>query len=369
VSTIVAPTDEVLDVPAHVQPDPDEFIQAAMRWHFDPRTGSPFWLRRARTLDFEPRTDVHTIADLSLFPNVAPELRDVPVHDLIPRGYGERPDVIGVFDSGGTTGAPKRVVLVRDWMTRMIEWSVANMAAHGFPRGVDWLGLVPTGPHVVGEYFRQFARHYGRYGLTVDLDPRWVKRLIAEGRRDEADAYSEHLVDQAAHVLSTQEVGVLTVTPPLLERLARRDDLVALIEEKVRAIRWGGTHLDPDSRYLYRTEIFPRTVLCGQYGSTTMLGFAAERPGLTDADPCVFDSLSPYVTFRVVDPTTGAQVPQGARGQVVISHVSKSFLLPNNLERDLATRVAPPGGHAGDSVADLAPVPTFENETVVEGVY
>ena len=30
-----------------VHPDPDTFIPAAMEWHFNPSTGSPFWLERA----------------------------------------------------------------------------------------------------------------------------------------------------------------------------------------------------------------------------------------------------------------------------------------------------------------------------------
>ena len=50
-------------------------------------------------------------------------------------------------------------------------------------------------------------------------------------------------------------------------------------------------------------------------------------------------------------------------------HVSKSFLLPNNLERDMATRIEPPEGQVGDSVADVTPVPRFEGEEIVEGVY
>ncbi|MQY06445.1 phenazine antibiotic biosynthesis protein [Actinomadura macrotermitis] len=359
------PTD-VLDIP---NPDPDEYVRAAMAWHFDPRTGSPFWLRRAETLGFDPRADVRGAADLALFPNVAAELRDVPVRDLVPRGYGDRPEVVGVYESGGTTGAPKRVVLLRDWMERMVEWSARNMDAHGFPRGTDWLGVVPTGPHVVGEYFRRFASSHGRHGFTVDLDPRWVKRLMAEGRMDEADAYGEHLVDQAALVLRSQEIGVLTITPPLLERLARREELVELVGKKVRAIRWGGTQMDADSRYLYRTEIFPGTALCGQYGSTMMLGFAAERPGGDDPAACVFDPLSPAVTFAVVDPESGAPVGYGERGRVVVNHVSRSFLLPNNLERDLATRVEPAPGQVGDSLSDIGPVDRFEDEAVIEGVY
>ncbi|WP_017539642.1 phenylacetate--CoA ligase family protein [Nocardiopsis halophila] len=355
--------------PADAGTDPDAHVRAAMQWHFDPETGSPFWLERARSLDFDPRTDVRTHQDLALFPNVTAELRDVPVQDLVPRGYGPRPDVVGVFESGGTTGAPKRVVLLGDWMERMVAAGNANIDAHGFPRGADWLGLVPTGPHIVGEFFRRSATTHGRRGFTVDLDPRWVKKLISRGRADDARAYAEHILEQAEFVLRTQDIGVLTITPSLLERLAEREDLVDLVNEKVRAIRWGGTQLDPDTRHLYRTEVFPDIALCGNYGSTMILGTAGERPGLPDGAPCTFDPLSPYVTFSVVDPDTRAPVPYGERGRVLVNHVSSSFLLPNNLERDTALRVRPPEGSAGDSVADIAPVATFEDETVIEGVY
>jgi hypothetical protein len=170
-------------------------------------------------------------------------------------------------------------------------------------------------------------------------------------------------------VLQTQDIGMLMSTPPLLERLARRDDLVELVRRKVEAIQWGGAHMDGDSRHLYRTEVFPGIKLHGQYGSTMVLGGAAERLGLTDDDPCIFDPFSPYITFSVVDPETGQTVPYGERGQVVMNHVSKSFLLPNNLERDMATRIEPREGQVGDSVADVTPVPRFEGEDVIEGVY
>ncbi|MBT2401577.1 long-chain fatty acid--CoA ligase [Streptomyces sp. ISL-100] len=276
---------------------------------------------------------------------------------------------MGIFESGGTIGTPKRVVPLRDWLERMLAWSNAALDAHRFPRGADWLGLVPSGPHIVGEYFQRSATTHGRYGFSIDLDPRWVKRTIADGRGAEASAYAEHVIDQAADVLRTQDIGVMTITPPLLERLARREDLVDLGNEKVRAIRWGGTQLDPDSRHLYRTEVFPDTVLSGNYGSTMILGFAGEHPGLPDNGPCVLDTLGPYVTFNVVDPETGKPAALGERVRVVALHVSKSFLLPNNLERDVAARVEPPEGGFGDSVADIAPMQTFENETVIEGVY
>jgi phenylacetate-coenzyme A ligase PaaK-like adenylate-forming protein len=361
--------DRTLDVVFDVQPDPDEFIQAAMEWHFGPTTGSPFWLERAKTLDFDPRTDVMSFDDLTLFPNVTNELRDVRAEDLIPQGYGPHPDVVGVYESGGTTGAPKRVVILRDWWDRMVALQIAHLEARGAPRNCNWLALLPSGPHMAGAMVRWHAAAMGGVPFTIDMDPRWVKKLIAAGNAEQARVYAEHLIDQAAFVLQTQDVGVLFSTPPLLERLARRDDLVELVREKVELIEWGGAHMDADSRQLYRTEIFPGVTLDGGYGSTMVLGGAPERMDLTDDDPCIFDPPSPYITFSVVDPDTRSTVPYGERGQVVMNHVSKSFLLPNNLERDMATRIEPLEGQVGDSVADVTPVKEFDNETVIEGVY
>ena len=358
-----------LELPADVPASPADFLQAAMDWHFSPETGSSFWLERARSLGFDPRKDVRCFDDLKLFPNVANELRDVPARDLIPRGYGADPDIVGVYESGGTTGPPKRIVLLRDWWDRMLSWHLQHVEAAGIPRGRDWLALAPSGPHIVGEMVREQAVRLGGIRFAIDMDPRWVKKLIAAGKVDEAEAYAEHLIDQAAFVLRTQGIGVLMSTPPLLERLARRDDLVDLVRSKLQAIVWGGAHMDPDTRRLYRTEVFPGVALTGGYGSTMVLGGAVERLDADPDGPCIFDGYSPYITFCVVDRETHRTVPYGDRGQVVMNHVSRSFLLPNNLERDMATRVRPPVGHVGDSVADVTPVQRFDDETVIEGVY
>ncbi|WP_367129044.1 phenazine antibiotic biosynthesis protein [Saccharothrix sp. HUAS TT1] len=365
----MATVESVLDLPHDVQPDPDELVRAAMRWHFSPETGSPFWLARAGSLGFSPVDDVRGVDDLKLFPNVANELRHVRAEDLVPRGYGPRPDVVGVYESGGTTGAPKRVVLMRDWLDRLISWSSAQLDGHGVPHGVNWLNAVPSGPHMVGPVIAHQTAHRGGVAFAIDLDPRWVKRLISAGRAEEAGAYAEHIVEQIGYLLETQDIGVLMITPPVLDRVARRDDLVKLVNEKVKAINWVGTQMDPDTRHLMRTEVFPGVVLYSGFGSTMILGNASERPGLTDDDPCVYDPFSPYMTFRVVDPDTGATVPYGTRGQVVMNHVSKSLLLPENLERDTAIRVEPLPGQVGDSVADVAPVREFDDEAVIEGVY
>ena len=362
-------TEQILDCPLDQVPDGPEYIEAAMRWHFSPETGSPFWLERARTLGFDPREDVRTLDDLRRFPNVANELRDVRVDDLIPRGYGADADVVGVYESGGTTGPPKRVVLLRDWMDRLAHRTELDLRARGYPEGGHWLYLGPTGPHILGEMVRRQAARRGGIRFTIDIDPRWVKRCIAENRCDEAERYAEHLIDQSAHILRSQDVRVLVTTPPLLTRLARRDALVDLINSKIAAISWSGASMDPDTRYLLRTEVFPGVKLYGTYGSTMILGGVPERVTAPDEDIVIFDTFSPYIMFSVVDRETGEAVRYGDRGQVVMHHVSKSFLLPNNLERDLATCVAPPPGQMGDSVAEVGPLPVFDDQPVIEGVY
>jgi phenylacetate-coenzyme A ligase PaaK-like adenylate-forming protein len=359
----------VLDGTFDAHTGPEEFIRAAMDWHFSPATGSPYWLRQAESFEFDPRRDVRSFDDLGLFPNLTDDLRDVRVRDLIPQGYGPDPEIVGVFESGGTTGPPKRVVVLRDWWDRLVAQQAAPLEARGVPRNINSLAMFPSGPHVAGEMWKQQAAALGGLCFMIDMDPRWVKKLIAAGKGEEADAYAEHLIDQAAFVLESQDVSVLMCTPPLLERLTRRDHLVELVRHQVQIIQWGGAHMDADTRQLYRTEVFPEVTLLGGYGSTMVLGGVSERPGLSAEDPCIFDPFSPYITFFVVDPDTGRRVAYGERGQVVMNHISKSFLLPNNLERDMATRIRPLEGQIGDAVADVTPVQRFDNEAVIEGVY
>ena len=54
-------TGNVLDLPIDAQTDADEFVLAAMEWHFNPETGSAYWLQRAETLPFNPRDWWHRL--------------------------------------------------------------------------------------------------------------------------------------------------------------------------------------------------------------------------------------------------------------------------------------------------------------------
>lgn len=347
--------------------NPDTHLSETMRWHFSADTGSPFWLDKRGSLDFDPIDDVRTFADLRRFPDVSDELRTVPVRDLVPKGL-VRAGIAGVFESGGTTGPPKRVIVFDDWLEMLVDWRLEGIrpAAGAVP---DILAMVPTGPHVVGAINRIRARSAGGLFFSVDMDPRWVKKLIGQGKRAEADAYGEHLVDQAENIVRSQHVTCLIATPPLLERIARRRALAERLNDTLDLIIWGGTQMDPDTLAFLGKAVFPDVRITASYGSTMILGEARGRDGEDHDGSPIFDSFSPYVSFEVVDADTGVPVAFGECGRVVMNHVSRFAFYPNVLERDTAVRLPAPAGAVGVSVSGIRPVSEVHGQVVVEGVY
>ena len=92
----------------------DAHVKEIVRWHFSPDTGCPFWLERAKQMDFDPLKDVNGYADLHKFGEFEDEwLRGGPVRRWVPKAYADKP--IYVFETGGTTGIPKSRIDVDDF--------------------------------------------------------------------------------------------------------------------------------------------------------------------------------------------------------------------------------------------------------------
>lgn len=345
--------------------DPEEFLHAALRWHFTPGTGSPLWLDLARGLDFDPVRDIRSWADLGRFPDIAAPLRDRPVADLLPAGLAGDPPP-SVFETGGTTGSPKRLLYTDRWTRRALEWKTAELRAAGFPAGAPWLVAMPSGPHAFGHTTRAQARALGSVLHTVDLDPRWVKKLIAAG--GDPAPYLAHLTDQLGHLIRTQRIGALTTTPPILTELLLHDDLADRLRDSLRYLALAGAHLDDDTYDLIAGAL-PGTVVQNIYGSTMVLTTARLRDPAAPPPLAVYDGYPPYVTFAVVDPDNHTPVPYGERGQVRMTHLSSGVFIPNNLERDTAIRLPAPPGAPGDALSSPQPLAAFDGEPVVQGVY
>lgn len=359
----------VFEAPIGAPPAIDDLVTATMRWHFSQETGSVYWLKRLPDLGFDPISDVRSFADLALFDNVDVDFSTVPATELVPAGCRERR--FGVYESGGTTGAPKRVVDAT-CRRRNVEFQSALLDEQGFPTGEGgsgWLHIGPTGPHVMATNVGNLARMRGLLPYFVDLDPRWVKRLAAQGRDEEFGRYLHHILDQVADVLASQPIRAISTTPRVLERIVARPDVYQPLREKVRGIIWGGTSMDSETLRLLETEAFPEATLAGAYGNT-MMGVAPQRtrvPG--DPVPCVFRPFYPYTVVEVVDQETGTTPqPVDTSGRVKITALTREQFIPPTLERDVVTRRAPVGGFGGIEVSEVRP-DAIAGETITEGVY
>jgi hypothetical protein len=63
----------------------DRWVREVVDWHFDPVTGTPFWLDFAKKAGWDPRREVRTFADLQRLGEFLEEwLRGGPLQLWIP---------------------------------------------------------------------------------------------------------------------------------------------------------------------------------------------------------------------------------------------------------------------------------------------
>jgi hypothetical protein len=356
----------IFEAPVDQVPAADELVRATMAWHFSPATGSPYWT--GRDLGFDPLTEVRSVEDLALFDTVSVDWSRIAATDLIPRG--SQPGIrFNVVESGGTTGAPKRVVDATS-RQRNVKWQSLALDEEGFPRdGGGWLHIGPTGPHIMAKNVSYLAELRGMLCYFVDLDPRWAKRCKAEGRHEDFDRYVSHILDQVKDVLASQPIRAISSTPPILATMASRPDVYEPLREKVRGIIWGGTSTGVETLRLLEEEVFPDALIRGAYGNT-MMGVAPQRPRRADDPaPCIFRPFYPYSIVELLDPADLSKpVPEGVEGRVTVTTLTRDLFVPPTIERDLATRRTPIGNPSGIELSGVRPAETT-GQAIVEGVY
>jgi acyl-coenzyme A synthetase/AMP-(fatty) acid ligase len=201
----------------------------------------------------------------------------------------------------------------------------------------------------------------------VDLDPRWVKRLIATQQFDQARAYMDHVVEQALTILKHREVSALFTTPKLLEALAERRDLV---QAGIKGVFCGGTTMDRQYARFLMEEVCEggKIGFVPTYGNTLM-GLARHRPFGPENDYSIaYYAPQPRAVLRVVEPESGNPVEYDQWGRVELTTLTKEFFMPRFLERDEAIRRKPWAEAPWDGVAEIRPFGAMEKK-IVEGVY
>ena len=349
----------------------DEHVREMMQWHFSPETGCPFWLKWAAKAGWDPRTEVQGFDDLVRFGHFQDEwMRGGPVRRWVPKAYADKP--IYVFETGGTTGIPKSRINVDDFR---IDYSMFSdtLPDAFFPTGSNWLMLGPSGPRRLRLAIEHLAQHRGGISFCVDLDPRWVIKLIKKGWMDHLKAYQEHCIDQALTVLSAgHEIKCLFTTPKLLEALANRleDDGSSLGDAGITGIFIGGTEMNAQwCRFATEELLDERTYLAPTYGNTLM-GLAASKPLSADDDyKITYYAPQPRATLQVVDPDqTDREVGEGETGRVLLTTLTREWFVPRFLERDEAEREPPCDLYPWGGVSGVRPFGGLAGGTTV-GVY
>ena len=335
-----------------------------IHWHFSPETGCPFWLDWAAK-NFDPRQEVKSVADLLKFSHFQDEfLRDLQPEVWVPAAFKGKP--FNIFETGGTTGMPKQRIGWNDYKVDYSEFSDKISDAH-FPRGGAWLMMGPTGPRRLRLAIEHLANVRGSSCYFIDLDPRFVKKVISNKQFDVAKQYMAHVVDQAATILKHRKVSGLFTTPKLLEALAEK---VNLWDAGIRGVFCGGTSMKPQEvRFLVEELLEGRIGFYPTYGNTLM-GLAASVPLQPEDNFSVtYFAPQPRAILRGVKPNATAEVVNyGEFGRVELTTLTKEFFMPRFLERDEAIRRAPRPPYAWDGVGDVRPFGAME-KNIVEGVY
>ena len=348
----------------------DAHVRDIVQWHFNPDTGCPFWLAKAASLGFDPRTEIAGFSDLHRFGPFEDEwLRGGPVQRWVPQGLAGRP--VFVFETGGTTGVPKTRVACDDFRIDYELFSETLPDEH-FPKGANWLMLGPSGPRRLRLAVEHLAQYRGGICFCVDLDPRWVIKLIKKGWTEHLMAYKDHVIDQAVTILSANhDIRCLFTTPKLLESLALKLDENGTTIRKagITGIFSGGTEFTPQWNRFAHEELLDGAYMTPTYGNTLM-GLAASAPtGPHNNYKIAYYAPQPRAVLEVVDfDDANSVVDYGETGRIKLTTLTKECFIPGFLERDEGEREPPYGRAPWDGVSGVRPYRGFASSTTV-GVY
>jgi len=349
----------------------DAHVRDMVAWHFHPDTGTPFWLERAKTLGFDPRKEVKGFADLSKFGLFEDDwLRGGPVRRWIPKALHNKPTY--VFETGGTTGIPKSRVVVDDFRIDYEMFS-DTLPEKNFPKGSNWLMLGPSGPRRLRLAVEHLCQFRGGICFCVDLDPRWVIKLIKKGWMEHLKAYQEHVIDQAMTVLSANhEIKCMFTTPKLLDSLAARleKEGSSIAQTGITGIFCGGTEMTSQwIRFAIEELLGPGVYIAPTYGNTLMGLAAAEMPTAQQNYKIAYYAPEPRAAIQVVDfDDPNKVVDFGQTGRVMLTTLTRELFIPRFLERDEGEREPPSAKYPWDGVSGVRPFRGFAATTTV-GVY
>lgn len=356
----------------------DAHVREMVEWHFNPETGSPFWLSQVEKLGFDPRQEIKTFDDLTQkFPLFDGDLylRTVPASQWKPRGIGNR--LCSMYVTGGTTGRPKRRLGVRGTEAGFSDVAddyrefAAVLSKRGFAQGGTWLYIGPQGPRRLKRGVEIMADVHQSDFVEVDMDVAWMKNPSNSAMA----AYKRELVDRAIGGILRDRPDKVFCPPILIQAMAEQHFDWAT--SGVKGVFAGGTEMSPETVRFINDELFGKRISFVPTFGNALVGLAIPRPLSTFDNP--IDGQDPYqVIYQALEPRTSLQVTKkgdpkslvayGEFGYLLITTLSKTWFMPNFLERDWAKRIRPTEEFPWDGVAEIQVPPELKGKVNV-GVY
>ena len=223
-----------------------------------------------------------------------------PLSDEILEGAGETPPRVSVADedvcivlfTSGTTGVPKPVPF---------SHGVLGGRVKAFAQPPD-----PAAPTLVSISCVPFHHVAGLVGVFVGLAG---GNSVALQRRFDAGAW--------LRLVGQRRVNRVFLVPTMLHRILDHPDTATADLSSVQLITYGAAPASPELIARARDVFPPTTVFLQVFGQTeTLGGVVALGPG--DEEAAKNGSVGkamPGVDVRVVDPSTGADLPDGEVGE------------------------------------------------------
>jgi hypothetical protein len=232
--------------------------------------------------------------------------------------------------------------------------------------------LGPSGPRRLRLAVEHLCQYRGGICFCIDLDPRWVIKLIKKGWMEHLEAYKQHCIDQALTILDAgHDIRCMFTTPKLLEALA------LALEKRGQTIRGvgitgifsGGTEFTPQFTRFAVEELLDGAYMTPTYGNTLM-GLACSKPvSAAEGYKITYYAPQPRAVIEVVDFDDPSRVVDyGQTGRVKLTTLTKEFFVPGFLERDEGEREPPYEKYPWDGISGVRPYRALAESTTV-GVY
>jgi hypothetical protein len=344
-------------------------LQKIIKLHFNEEHGAPYWIEKKKELSFDPEEEIETLEDLHLFIEdenyqgfPSDKLKEEP-KDLIPKKLDK--SEYELYSSGGRTGKPKWTA----WKEKGGWERVMEIVENQFEdqdikldRDIAYIG--PTGPHPFGYAPKKLANRNNVDFLTIDLDPRWVRKTKTdpELRKSKAgEEYINHLKSQTQTLLKQfgPEIGILISTPTIIQMLHQSG---ALDKLRLDGIVWAGQAMKPENYQALKDEL--DCPIVGWYGNT-LLGIS---PHVDFEDGNIVYQPDPrLVQYQIVDDNL-EEKDYGERGRTLTHILREGLFAPYHMEDDAGTRLEPREDSEVDAVGN-PDVPEDRQDDIESGVY